>query len=79
MDSISIINVQRFSTLTKLCDATIRVLEFIHKCRKGTSMRNHKLDAMLYLVKSMQEEVFGKELEYLRNPHKGEVPKLVVV
>lgn len=34
MDTTSIINIERFSTLTKLCNATAMVLEFIHKCSK---------------------------------------------
>ena len=77
VNTTPIIDIQRFSTFTKLCNSTAPVFEFIDRCRKQTDSRDHKVDVKLYLIKSMQKVVFGKELKYLKNPHKDEVTKLV--
>ena len=77
MNTTPITDVQRFSTFTKLYNSAALEIRFIHRCKKQTDYRDHKMDAKLYLIKSMHKEVFEKELKYLEAPYKDEVLKLV--
>ena len=45
------------------------MFEFIHRYRKQTDNRDYKIEAKLYLIKSMQKDVFEKEFKlFERSP-----------
>ena len=72
-----LIDVSRFSDLSKLFRVSGSVFKAINRMRKmncGTSFE----DGKIYLLKEMQKSSFPKELEYLANPSSVEsVPPLV--
>ena len=71
-----VIDIERFSSFSRLISVVSLVFKFVNKCRK-LKERDPVEDAANFLMRTMQQDTFQAELDYLRNPSSGEPPSLV--
>ena len=64
----------RYSSYSKLLGVTSNVLKFASKIKDSIDFVHR---AKIYLLKIMQRQCFGNEIEFARNPKDKRVPDLV--